>query len=369
MSMIAASPAHPRRSIYYWKCDRPAAFHGTALRHESSGMEELLAGALRERFPGGRIVLRPAGGQGNHVTYLATIAHQETFVRVEDGPEKDDYMEVESRVLADVAHLGVPAPRVHAVDASRSLVPFAWQVMDLVSAPDLNELHQQGRLDLEAAAGDIGVAIARWQALQPGGYGPFDPEALRREDSLRGFHSSYADYFHLHLDRHLRFLVERGFLCRSERDEIVDEFARHDALMALSQGCLVHKDLALWNILGNGVEIAAYIDWDDAISGDPMDDLSLLGCFYGGAVLNRALAGYGSIRPLPENHRRRFWLHLLRNMIVKAVIRVGAGYFERDDAFYLIGAGSSGAALKAFTRARLTTALQGLREDRTIESL
>src|SRR5205814_185714 len=131
----------------------------------------------------------------------------------------------------------------------------------------------------------------------------------------------------------------------------------------LASGCLVHKDLALWNILGTETRIAAFIDWDDAISGDPLDDLSLLGCFYDGSIIARALAGYSSIRPLPDEYRRRFWLHLLRNMIVKAVIRVGAGYFDRTDGFFLIGAGTSGSDLKAFTHARLAAALRGLREN------
>jgi len=86
--------------------------------------------------------------------------------------------------------------------------------------------------------------------------------------------------------------------------------------------------------LGSENQIAAFIDFDDAISGDPMDDLSLLGCLHDAAFLTRALEGYKSICPLPEEHLRRFWLHLLRNMIVKAVIRVGAGYFERSDGFF-----------------------------------
>ena len=81
------------------------------------------------------------------------------------------------------------------------------------------------------------------------------------------------------------------------------------------------------------------------------------------------MSGYSSIRPLPTDHRRRFWLHLLRNMIVKAVIRVGAGYFERDSGFFLIGAGSSGSDLRAFTCARLFKALQCLRENADIGAL
>ena len=66
---------------------------------------------------------------------------------------------------------------------------------------------------------------------------------------------------------------------------------------------------------------------------------------------------------------RRFWLHLLRNMIVKSVIRVGAGYFDRDDGFFLISSGISGQSLREFTHSRLDLALQGLRNSSSIDIL
>ena len=363
------TPDRPRRSIYYWKCDRPAAFHGTDGDTRRHACESRLAGVLRARFPGQPVALQPAGGQGNHITWLAAVDGTKLFVRVEDGPERDDYLEVESRVLVDVRALGVPVPRVHGVDASRRHVPFAWQLLENIPCSDLNRLFKEGRLDLPKVARETGAAVARWQALEPRGFGPFDSDLLRRENRLEGFHSRYEDYFFLHLDRHLRFLVGRGFLPADEAAAMKEEMGRHRGLLALERGCLVHKDLALWNILGTGTEIAAFIDWDDAISGDAMDDLSLLGCFHDGNTLAHALAGYAAVRPLPPDARRRFWIHLLRNMIVKAVIRVGAGYFERTDRFFLIGAGGTGAGLEAFTRARLAAALNGLRENREIETL
>ena len=358
-----------RRDIYYWKCDRPAAFHGTLTAHDSSAVEEQLRTVLLERFPGRQLTIRAGSGQGNHITFIVTVDGAPFFARIEDGPEQDDYMEVESHVLSQVRNLRIPAPRVVAVDASRERVPFAWQILELIPCPDLNELHKNGALDLASVAGEIGKAVARWQAVQPGGFGPFDPAVLRREDRLQGFHPRYEDYFFLHLERHLEFLATHGFLPGQEGAEIMKEFFLHRDLIAMEQGCLVHKDLALWNILGTGQELAAFIDWDDAISGDPMDDLSLLGCFYDGSIVSSAIEGYATVRTLPLNHRRRFWLHLLRNIIVKAVIRVGAGYFDRTDGFFLIGAGSSGTNLKSFTRERLVRALRGLREDDEIAKL
>jgi len=363
---VNAALPHPRADIYYWKCDRPAAFYGLGGRAPAQPSDELasaLAGVLTRHF-GERIALRPGVGQGNHVTFAATIGGRDTFIRVEDGPDGDDYMEVESHVLRAVARLGVPAPAMLHVDATRRDVPFAWQVLECIPFPDLNRHWKEGRLDLPRIAPKIGAHIARWQSLALGaGYGPFSTELVRTAGELRGYHASYADYFHTRLDRHLAFLVEKKFLTRVQADDLQREIESHAALLAPPAACLVHKDLALWNILGTSDRIAAFIDFDDAVGGDPLDDISLLGCFHDGATIAGVLAGYATVRPLPADYRRRFWLHLLRNMIWKAVIRVGAGYFERTSGFFLVGAGASGADLRAFTRARIATALRGLRTD------
>ncbi|MCF7818925.1 MAG: aminoglycoside phosphotransferase family protein [Kiritimatiellales bacterium] len=360
---------HPRAGIYYWKCDRPATFHGTIEARCPEVCLAPLQEALSERFANSTVTLRPAGGQGNHITFIADIDGVDYFVRVEDGPEHDDYIEVESFILGAVRSIGLPAPRVLAVDASRFKVPFAWQVMEKVDAPDLNEVLKKGALNLPETAEKIGRTIAQWQTIQPEGYGPFNPEILRSDERLQGFHAEYADYFFLHLDRHLDMLTVRSFLDHADAEKIRTAIETHCDLLNLESGCLVHKDLALWNILGTADEILAFIDWDDSISGDPMDDLSLLGCFHDGDVLARALRGYAAVRPLPPEYRRRFWLHLLRNMIVKAVIRVGAGYFDRDSSFFLIGSGSTGASLKTETHARLMKAVDGLNNNQEIETI
>lgn len=359
--------ANLRKDIYYWKCDRPAAFHGTLAQPSETDLEPQILDLLQSHYPGHAVAIQSAGGQGNHRTFKVRIDDQERFLRIEDGPEADDYIETESRVQEAVRAQGLTTPEVFAVDASRWQVPFAWQLMESVPHPDLNHWHKQGRLDLCQTSREIGSAVARWQDVAVDGYGPFQPGA--KNSPLRGYHRDYASYFRLHLDRHLHFLSDHQFLSSAQAEEIRREIQTHTALLDLTCGCLVHKDLALWNILGTPQRIAAFIDWDDAISGDPMDDVSLLGCFYPGDIVREALAGYARLKPLPSEHRRRFWLHLLRNMLVKAVIRVGAGYFDRTDGFFLIGSGSTGADLRTSTQTRIAKALQGLREDAHIESL
>jgi aminoglycoside phosphotransferase (APT) family kinase protein len=368
--MTATPTSQDRCDIYYWKCDRTAAFHGTeADRSDNPRMEAQLRHALGKRFPGASLALRPGNGQGNHRTFRLTLNGEQAFVRIEDGPERDNYFEVEAVISSALCTRGIPAPRVLAHDCDRTEVPFAWQVLGYIPFPDLNQHCKQGTLSLEEIAEPIGEAVARWQDIRPSGFGPFSAVEAHACGRLKGVHSSYESYFVLNLQQHVAFLVTNGFLNGTHAAAVCDTITRHRHVLRLDQGCLVHKDLALWNILGTPQQIAAFIDWDDAISGDPMDDLSLLGCFYDSAVIGHALAGYTRVRPLPDDFTPRFWLHLLRNMLVKAVIRVGAGYFKRTDSFFLIGTGATGADLEAFTRARIETALRGLNENRALDDL
>lgn len=350
-----------RARIYYWKCDRPAAYHGTSGTHDHEFLERQVKTILEEHFSS-PTDLQPGPGQGNHITFTANCGDLPLFIRIDDSPEQDDYLAIESRVQETVREFGVATPRILAFDASRSNVSFAWQVMQRVDAPDINIHFKNRNLDLGAISGSIGTAIARWQELRPDGFGPFRLSG----EKLEGLHPTYPDYFFMHFERHLHYLTDHGFLTAPEAGEIRNEVVAHQSLLRIPQGCLVHKDLAFWNILGSPGKIDAFIDWDDSISGDPMDDFSLLACFHNASVLEPALAAYQSHHPLPEEHRRRFWLHLLRNMLVKAVIRVGAGYFNRNSSFFLINDGTD---LKQFTHQRLHQALAGLREDSPISSL
>lgn len=359
-----------RRDIYYWKCDRPAAFHGTGPRPRADEVsEDAIRSALQEFFNPGTLTLSPAAGQGNHLTWNTEIDGAPAFLRIENGPEGDGYLEMESAILGEVAKTGVPVPRVLGCDASRTRLPFAWQALERIPFPDLNHWQKAGTLDADAVAFAIGENVARWQEISPAGFGPYNLNAWREGRGLNGWHGEYSGYFRLRLDDHLTALVTGGFLDNAQRAEIVATIDEHSSLLEIGRGCLVHKDLALWNVLGPRDRVAAFIDFDDAISGDPMDDLSLLACFHDATFLEGAFAGYASKREFPSDHLRRFWLHLLRNIIVKAVIRLGAGYFNRDSGFFLIGSGASGADLRRFTEDRLALALRGLREDAPLSLL
>ena len=356
-----------RTDIYYWKCDRAAAFHG--MDGASALTPADVQSALETRFPGAVADVAPTGGQGNHRTFRARLAGREAFIRVEYGAEQDDYFAVENAATEAAATLGVPVARCLAYDCSRREFPFAWQALEYLPYPDLNAHFKAGTMDWTGIAPAIGRAVARWQEVRPDGFGLFSAARAQAIGELHGLHATYEAYYRLNLDRHLRYLVSEAFLDEGFAARIRAAVDARADLLALERGVLVHKDLALWNILGTPTAAKAFIDWDDCISGDPMDDLSLMGCFHGANVLGPMLDGYREVRALPSDAAPRFWLCLLRNMIFKAVIRVGAGYFKKTDGFFLIGAGQGGGDLASVTRAKLDLALAGLEKGLDLDAL
>jgi bile acid:Na+ symporter, BASS family len=367
-----AQTGRDRSDIYYWKCDRPAHFHGTRREKDSGHARELipvLQSHLRKSLSDKALGLELLNAGGDHLTYLAKSGGQRYFVRVQDGPDNDDYMEIVGELSNRVQEEAkVPTARTILADSSRAHVPFAFQVIEYLPYPDLNRLYKERNIPIVRLGERIGADIARWQRIRAEGYGLFDSKAFREERVIRGLHPSYEAYFRLNWDKHLHFLSDHAFLSQRETDSfrrIVDE---HASLLQLDGGCLVHKDLALWNILGTEEEVKAYIDWDDVINGDPVDDIALLGCFHDSEFMAAVLEGYQSVRPLPEAFTERFWLHLLRNMVFKAVIRVGSDYFQSGGELFLAPPGGDGKSLEAFTKERLQAAFGGLRDGREVIS-
>jgi Ser/Thr protein kinase RdoA (MazF antagonist) len=134
----------------------------------------------------------------------------------------------------------------------------------------------------------------------------------------------------------------------------------HEDLLSLERGSLVHKDLAFWNMVGEPSQVNAIVDWDDAIIGDPVDDLAILKCFYHDDVFLPVLEGYREVRPLPDLFYPKLWLYLIRNMLWKTVIRITMRYFDMEDKCFIANRDIPG-SLRQFTYDRLLLGMRELR--------
>jgi hypothetical protein len=122
--------------------------------------------------------------------------------------------------------------------------------------------------------------------------------------------------------------------------------------------------MALWNVLGTPGRVSAIIDWDDAVSGDPADDLGVLQCFYDNAFMSAVLDGYGNGTGPSDDFICRMWLHTLRNMLWKTKLRHALGYFDKGRDFFLNTPGVRG-SLKDHTLRLLQNALNHVRTSET----
>ena len=342
-----------RENIYYWKCDSPlGAADARQLFFKEKYAKIDLAPLVNEAFAAWRgekpLKIVPAGCDGNHFAYIVTLSDgSRFFFRGDDGLTGDDYMIAENFVLAEAGRRGLPVPRVHFSATGGPGRRMRYQVLDFMDFKPLNSYYKAGTLDIPAVAFQLGQHLRRLHEIKCDGFGFFNTELLQSGGALTGLWASYRDYFNTRLDEHLAYLDRHEIVGRSDVQNIRGILRDASALLDLARGALVHRDAALWNVLGTQTRVEAIIDWDDCVSGDPADDLGVLGCFHGDDFMLPLLEGYGAAAQ-DSSFQARIKLHTLRNLLWKAKLRHSLGYFDRDESFFLVNSSNAG-SLRQFT--------------------
>lgn len=353
-----------RHNIYYWKCDSPQSIEKKRQLYFQdkylTEVEYAVRRACRDYCGEEPEAVKPVGCDGNHFAYVVDYPGKKYFFRADDGSGGDDYMLAESRLMQLALAAGLPVPDVYSTEIDSSLYGFRFQIMDCIPEPCLNVYHKSNRLNIPAVARQLGALLRRLHGVEIDGFGFIDTDRLRREGVVKGLDSSYDLYFAKRLEDHLAYLRDHELLTALDVARIWRLIDAHRALLARGHGVLVHRDPALWNVLGTPERITAVIDWDDAVSGDPADDLGMLLCFYDDAFMTELMAGYWNDEPVPADFNRRVWLHCLRNMLWKTMIRDYMGYFQKDKNFFLTPANVS---LREYTLNKLERAMNELEGD------
>ncbi len=324
-----------RYNIYYRKCDSSME-NLFKDKYSAAGIEHL----IRLIFPDAAEI-RPLNCDGNHYAYDLRLDGQAMLFRADTSPD-DEYMLAETALMDLARKAGVPTPQVYGCDISMRQVPCRWQLLERIPYPNLEQINRQGKLNHPKIARQLGSILKRLHSIRLDGYGFIDTEMLKRKQ-LCGIYRKYRDYFLCSLDEHLERLDFNTQTIRGLLEQIPEP----------ESGRLVHRDPAFWNILGEPDRIGALIDWDDAVAGDPADDIGILWCFHEPPFMDELLDAYG--KP-DDDFRRRIDLHYLRNMLWKTVLRERMGYFERGNDFFL----NTGNAmpLKELTYRKLNQALK-----------
>lgn len=353
-----------RENIYYWKCDNPLPVEEKLVyndKYKLADISNVVREIVTHHFREEPLQIVPNDFAGNHYAYTISYPDKEIFFRSDDGKIDDEYMLAEEAAMNLARQRGVPVPHVYVTDTSKTLFPVRYQLMERVSGERMSNFYQDGTLDREQTSRELGRHLARLHTIKLEGFGFFNTEVLRAENKIIGLNKTNREYFYTKLNDHLRCLRDTEFLDKQEVQDIERLIGAFDKVLDIGQGSMVHKDIAFWNLIGTSTKVNAIVDWDDVISGDLIDDIAVVRCFYGEDIFRPLLEGYREVVPLPDDFYPRLWLYMIRNMLWKAVFRTFMKYFEIDKKIAVLNQEKK-STLREFTRNQLFLAINELKK-------
>lgn len=227
---------------------------------------------------------------------------------------------VEQWITTEITRRQIPHVDIDAVDTTRTLVPYDFEIMEEARGRSLFDIgHEES--DVSPHVKDLGKFVAHIHEIKTQGYGPFDLTNIMQGKAV-GIHDSWQKYLMLNLDKHLEYTIMTGILTVAESDAVKDALKILEHIPCDTPS-LLHGDIANHNAFTDGKAITSLIDWEDAISGDPVFDIAYYatGCFGHDVWLQAFLDGYTSVTKLPDDYEKRFWAYYLRVAVVKAIVR------------------------------------------------
>jgi len=352
-----------RTNIYYWKCDNDIPIKEKLIynkKYSVAPIEKLVKEIFYYHFGKKPDRIKPADNMGNHYVYFVSLDNQQYVFRSDDGKLDDDYLEVEEIVMQFAKGAGIPVPEVLITDTTREKFSVNYQISKRVKGQNMAKFFNEGKLQKDKISQQLGMLVAKLHSIKTKGFGFFNTVRLKETGKLIGLDKSNKQYFYKKLVDHIEFLIKVEFLNRKEASEIMNLIEKYDKHLEIKQGVLVHKDITFWNLVGTEDKINAIVDWDDVISGDPVDDIAIMRCFYKDDVFLPFLEGYRQVKSLPSDFHIRLNLYVIRNMIWKAVFRIYMGYMKMDSENKRLNMDKT-KTLWQFTRDQLFNAVKDLR--------
>ncbi|CCW35479.1 putative homoserine kinase type II (protein kinase fold) [Chthonomonas calidirosea] len=219
----------------------------------------------------------------------------------------------------------VPTASILAIELNRNRPPSDYMLSLSTSGKTLKQLENPQTQALDATLLlALGQTVAKIHAVLGTNYGPLDISSWQHTLQVpQGTHTSWSEYLLLHLETHIKRCSEAGVLS-TEEATLCSRFLQKEAcgVFESAPSHLLHGDLGHHNIMTDGQQITAILDWEDVLCGDPVFDIASWGTFNREEMREPFLRGYASIRPLPQDFEWRYWLYYLRIALAKTVHRL-----------------------------------------------
>lgn len=248
------------------------------------------------------------------------------------GERAADLMMLEADVMEALAGEGLPVPACAFRAVPQAGVPRGVHLVERAPGASLTTLDAD-EARMQAALGDVARFLKRLHAQQGERFGLLRIGSMRIERRatrpvFAAAHGRWIDYLRVRLDAHLRACEAAGDVTMAEAARIAELFGAAGHGLDLERPALLHGDPGSHNFLVDASGIRAVIDWEDALSGDPLFDLASLCTFHPERRHAGIWAAYGADRVPGSGTWRRFWLYFLRIALAKTVHRRRFAYAD-----------------------------------------
>lgn len=226
-----------------------------------------------------------------------------------------------------LSQAGLPFVRTIMIDATRESIPTDYLVQEAASGKSLLEVNNAGKLTPELLS-QLGNVMAAVHSVPVTGYGQFSVGSLLGQGRPSGMSASWNAFLESHYDDHVAYCIRLGIFREKSKTVLRKLLADCQDRTAWDQPRLLHGDIANHNVFTARNTISGVIDWEDAIAGDPVYDISYwaTASFQHPEWVEFFLQGYTPVRALPDDYELRFWWYYFRISLAKTVLRFKLGY-------------------------------------------
>lgn len=225
------------------------------------------------------------------------------------------------------ANLAMPEPL--ATDCSRSRQPFDFQVSTFVAGKSLSHFDHDDEL-LAPHLQQLAAYLARLHDIRGEGFGLLSLHTqTQSRQPLTGLSNAWGTYLLLNLEQHIQHCLTAGCIDTAEAEAIRGLLDRDSLCDIPCEPRLLHGDPGSPNCFVQHQEITL-IDWEDALLGDPLFELSMWASFHPERRWPTFFDAYfaASSLAIPSDWEARFWLYYLRVALFKTAHRY---LFKRTD--------------------------------------
>jgi len=329
-----------RTHCFYWQTDRILSGEEYVRiflkRHEESSdmMEKILLNGIKtvksitslEIIPPDENVLK-----GNvNIVRKVILNGKPYIVRMHPRGVKNGYFYAEKCALHACKLKGIPVPRILEIYEAKNEDDMDFMLCSLT--PGINmDIYLRDHADAEQQLlVCAGKQMATIHSIRVEGFGFFNNQIAKEKNELVGIHKNYHDFIWSGLEENLDRLVGFNILTTLQADKIKQIFITMN-FEPIGRPCLVHNDMADWNLLTDGTELTGVLDWDECHAGDPIADLACWSTFYSIERLEQFLKGYMMIQTLPKDYDKRFHYYRLRYTISKMALRCKRYQVDKAD--------------------------------------